>query len=370
MESHLRNAVAKIEALEPAKIEHTRIELERGVLIAKIGVGDDAAKGSAEAAGEALSTQTDARIAGETHKRTEPPGPVDSELVAARAASSAAATEMGASREAAATAEAAIAETGDDLDAAIEAATAATDAEYSALRDAEEHRAAKPEPAIEADVNTLRDVERDALIAESEARAVLDATTEAREKLAAVRADLERITGDLDDWRHLQTAFGRNGIQALEIDAAGPEVSDLCNQLLHSCYNSRFTVALETAALKADGKGTKEVFDLRVIDTERGTDGSADQLSGGEKVLISEALSLAICIYNARRSGVPMEDLFRDECAGALSAINATRYISMLRRALDLGGFARVYFVAHQEHLWALADAQLIVAEGAIKVAA
>ena len=185
-----------------------------------------------------------------------------------------------------------------------------------------------------------------------------------------MRADLERITADLDDWRHLQAAFGRSGIQALEIDAAGPEVSELCNRLLHSCYGPRFTVQFETMAPRADGKGTKEVFDLRAIDTERGTDGSADQLSGGEQVLISEALSLAICIYNARRSGIPMEDLFRDECAGALSAINATRYIAMLRRALDLGGFHRVYFVAHQEYLWDLADAQLVVGDGQIKVAA
>jgi exonuclease SbcC len=128
-------------------------------------------------------------------------------------------------------------------------------------------------------------------------------------------------------------------------------------------------VSLETAALKADGSGTKEIFDLRVLDTERGTDGSASQLSGGEKVLASEALALAIAIYNSRRSSIPMLDLFRDECAGALSSSNAVRYVEMLRRALRLGGFHRCYFVAHQPHLWDLADARILVEDGAARLA-
>lgn len=232
-----------------------------------------------------------------------------------------------------------------------------------------EHASQKPTAPNSAELAQIRGDENRATGALAKARETAAVAKQAADELEALRTELEASTAELDDWRHLQEALGTKGIQALEIDACGPEVSDLCNELLHSCYGSRFSVSLETTQLKADGKGTKEVFDLRVIDTERGTEGSADQLSGGEQVLVSEALSLAICIYNARRSSVPMLDLIRDECSGALSEGNAAKYVEMLRKAIDLGGFHRCYFVAHQQQLWALADAILEVADGAVRIA-
>ena len=192
---------------------------------------------------------------------------------------------------------------------------------------------------------------------------------EAAKALQKIEAEISVKTIDLDDWRHLQKALGRDGIQALEVDAAGPEISDLINDLLHSCFDSRFSGALETTALKADGRGTKEIFDLRVIDSEMGTDGSASELSGGERVIVAEALSLAICIYNTRRSSIPIQDLFRDECAGALDYVRAPLYVTMLRKAIELGNFHRVYFITHQRELWDLADTQIRVEDGACRVA-
>jgi len=196
----------------------------------------------------------------------------------------------------------------------------------------------------------------------------LKSTEHSAGQLDRVREQVSTMVADIDDWKHLRRALGKDGIQALEIDAAGPDVSGLINELLHSCYGSRFTASLETTAMKADGKGTKEVFDVRVIDTERGTELEASHLSGGEQVLVSEALSLALAIYNSQRSEIPLLDLFRDECSGALDADHAVRYVEMLRRAIDLGGFHRCYFVAHQQELWGLADKQIVFADGDVRV--
>jgi exonuclease SbcC len=211
-----------------------------------------------------------------------------------------------------------------------------------------------------------RAAESESLATVAHFKAMVEAAETAQAKITGKEEKLDTATADLDDWKHLQQAFGKNGIQALEIDAAGPEVSAICNELLAACYGSRFVVSLETTALRADNKGSKEVFELRVFDTERGTEGSADLLSGGEKVLVSEALALAIAIQNARKSAIPMQDLFRDECAGALDSDQAVRYVEMLRRAVRLGGFSRCYFVAHQPHLWPLADARITFADGQV----
>jgi exonuclease SbcC len=179
-----------------------------------------------------------------------------------------------------------------------------------------------------------------------------------------IKSEISSLSTELNDWHQLHDVLGPEGAQALLIDAAGPEVSSIANDLLSECYGDRFVLQLVTTAPRADGKGVKEVFDLTVIDTERAREARAESFSGGEKVIINEALSLAIAIYNTRRSGQEIGDLFRDECSGALHETQAPLYVSMLRKAINMGGFSRCYFITHQSELADLADAVITFANG------
>ncbi len=170
------------------------------------------------------------------------------------------------------------------------------------------------------------------------------------------------------DWAFLEKAYGRDGIQALELDAAGPGLSELVNDLLTSCYGNRFEVRFITQVPKKDGKGSKEIFDLEVTDHEEGRVGTLDDLSGGEKVPIGEAVSLALAIYAGRHSGHHFETLFRDETVGACDPQNANQYVAMLRRALLVGGFYQIVFIAQQEQVWRQADVILRFENGTVEV--
>jgi ABC-type lipoprotein export system ATPase subunit len=83
-------------------------------------------------------------------------------------------------------------------------------------------------------------------------------------------------------------------------------------------------------------------------------------------VLLDESLRLALAIFNTQRSGVPLRTLWRDETTGALSPENADRYVAMLRRAMELGGFERCLFIAHAEQVWQQADARIFIENGAV----
>jgi exonuclease SbcC len=90
-----------------------------------------------------------------------------------------------------------------------------------------------------------------------------------------------------------------------------------------------------------------------------------DELSGGQFVLVNEAVNLGIAIYNMRQGeGIRFETLFRDETVGALDATNAKEYVRMLRRAMDLGGFHQIIFICHSPLVWELADDILSVVRG------
>lgn len=235
---------------------------------------------------------------------------------------------------------------------------------FSVSENREAHKSRRPAEVDESEISGIRRRQSEGSAEVGRYEEALARAEAATAQLEQVRKDKKELAVNLDDWLHLQKAFGADGIQALEIANASPEVSELINLLMHAGYGSRFTSRLETTALKVDGKGTKEIFDLFVIDSEQGREGSASDLSGGESVFAGEALSLAIAIFNTRRSSIPILDLFRDECSGALDAEKAPRYLAMLRKALELGGFNRLFFIAHQPDLWALADRVINVVDG------
>lgn len=194
----------------------------------------------------------------------------------------------------------------------------------------------------------------------------LAAMLEVEASLEGLGETLNAAEGEALDWIFLDQAFGRDGIQALEIDAAGPEVAAISNDLLEA-GGSAFRISFETQRAKKSKPGEfAESFDVRVYvgAEERLVEG----LSGGEKVVVGEAIGLALAIYNSRKGGVKWRTLFRDETAGALDPQSAQAYVDMLRRALDLGGFDQAVFIAHQPEVYERADSRFYVSGGRISL--
>lgn len=229
-------------------------------------------------------------------------------------------------------------------------------AAYTSALDAERARRTEDEAAALAE-RTARDE-----------AAGLDGRITALGDIPARRAALaerrERVALRRQGFALLQRGFGRDGVQALRIDAAGPTVSRIVNGLLAKVVEGRFSVELVTTRATARG-GPKEVFDLLVHDGLRGgAPRLPEVLSGGEQVLIDEALKLAIAVFNAGQHGGDFATIWRDECDGALEPALAMAYPSMLRAALDLGGFRNCYFITHRPEVADQADAVLRVDGG------
>jgi exonuclease SbcC len=196
----------------------------------------------------------------------------------------------------------------------------------------------------------------------------LEAAHEAQEKAAQLVAKVAPLERDLAEWRWLARALGKEGIQALEIDSSGPQVSDLANTLLQEAYGGRFVLRLDTQSALANGHGVKEDFRIVVLDMERGREGDGEDLSGGERVVIGEALGLAISLFHGQRAGHAFETCIRDETVGALDPDNAERYFHMLRVFLRLGHVQQLLAVVHNPALLPLADRVVRIEAGRILV--
>jgi exonuclease SbcC len=210
--------------------------------------------------------------------------------------------------------------------------------------------------------------ERDSLIArQAQMKQRQEQLEAARTRLAQVEAQLGTVRTEQEDYNYLARVFGPDEIQLCEIQAAGPQVSILVNSLLEGCFDNKFEIRFRTQRPKADGKGMVDDFDVEVRNKNLDRSCLVDELSGGQFVLVNEAVNLGIAIYNMRQGeGIRYETLFRDETVGALDAVNGKEYARMLRRAMDLGGFHQVIFICHTPLVWELADSILSVGGGRV----
>jgi len=180
-----------------------------------------------------------------------------------------------------------------------------------------------------------------------------------------VETNLRTVEDEALSWKVLARACGRDGLQRLEIDAAGPVVADLANQLLRVGYGARFSVDIVTQVATADAKDVKEKFTVLVLDNDYGGESrDVGDLSGGERVVVEEALRAALSCYVSLKSRQPSRTIWRDETTGALDTENAPRYIEMLRKLKELSGADQILFITHSDACAALADAQVRVGDG------
>jgi exonuclease SbcC len=180
-------------------------------------------------------------------------------------------------------------------------------------------------------------------------------------KAADIEAERVATEARLGNLTRLSLDFGRTGLQSAEVDSAGPELTELVNDLLRTCHGPRFTVSVETQRLTSDGKKTVDECLISVIDTEKGTEKEVREHSGGERVILGEAISLALTMLACRRAGFDRPTLFRDESAAALDPANARAWVAMMRRAVELTGADRLLFVSHSPEVVAMADARIQV---------
>ena len=239
------------------------------------------------------------------------------------------------------------------------AAIGAIEAELAGLPPAFDlKRLAAAEAALQAIRAKLQHLDAALLRATKEEASLQAELASARARRAEAgqsRAAVTRIEGELGWWNLLSKALGNDGVIALCVDDAGPELARLTNELLLACYGPRFTVSIRTQVETAK-KELREGFDVMVFDADTGQAKSVGVMSGGERIFINEALTRAIALYLARGSGRRYETLFCDEADGALDSERKRMFMQMKREVLRLGGYAREYFVSQTPELTQMAD--------------
>lgn len=176
---------------------------------------------------------------------------------------------------------------------------------------------------------------------------------ELKDKIEQVR-EIDRLlkehTASSKDYGIIHKAFSNNGIQALELDSAAPEISIIANQILSSTYGDRFAIKFETQKDAKDGHKIDD-FIINVFDGKTGRVKRLDTLCSGESVWIKQALYYAFSVVRSRHSGFCFKTRFLDEADGALDSESRIKYLKMINSAHRACGANLTILVTHSQEI-------------------
>ena len=148
-------------------------------------------------------------------------------------------------------------------------------------------------------------------------------------------------------YNELAGAFGANGIQAMIIETALPQIQDQANELLFRLTDGSLSVRFDLTEGRLDRRigSPSEQLEIRVSD-EMGTR-SYETFSGGESFRINFAIRIALSKLLASRSGAPLPILFIDEGFGSQDEIGQDRLKEAINFIRD--DFEKILVITHIE---------------------
>ena len=181
----------------------------------------------------------------------------------------------------------------------------------------------------------------------------------ARQKVD-VLADLKARKAELEDrtretrlqigrYQKLEKACGKDGVPALLIEQALPDLENQANDILDrlsaGSMSVRFVTQAEYKSKKREDK--KETLDILINDSA-GTR-SYELFSGGEAFRVNFAIRLALARVLAQRAGARLQTLVIDEGFGSQDSQGKQRLIEAIN--LVRQDFAKILVITHLEEL-------------------
>jgi exonuclease SbcC len=160
------------------------------------------------------------------------------------------------------------------------------------------------------------------------------------------REGLARLVGQ---YKQLERAFGKDGVPALLIEQALPEIESRANDLLDRLSEGNMSVRFATQAQFKDKKreDLKETLDILISDGAGIRD--YELYSGGEAFRVNFAIRLALSELLAKRAGARLQTLVVDEGFGSQDAMGRQHLIEAIN--LVKQDFAKVLVITHIDEL-------------------
>ncbi len=170
-----------------------------------------------------------------------------------------------------------------------------------------------------------------------------------RERKADLLKKREGFQKQIGQYKTLERAFGKDGVPALLIEQALPEIELQANQILDRLSAGTMSVRFETQSEYKDKKrdDKRETLDILISDSAGMREYAL--FSGGEAFRVNFAIRLALSRVLAQRAGARLQTLIIDEGFGSQDTEGRQRLIEAIN--LVRPDFEKILVITHLEEL-------------------
>jgi exonuclease SbcC len=159
----------------------------------------------------------------------------------------------------------------------------------------------------------------------------------------------EELQKQIAHHRTLERAFGKDGVPALLIEQALPQIEDKANELLDRLSDGQMSIRFATQIEYKDKRrdDLRETLDIQISDTAGIR--NYEMYSGGEAFRVNFAIRLALSKILAQRKGARLQTLVIDEGFGSQDTQGRQRLIEAINLVKD--DFAKILVITHLDEL-------------------
>jgi exonuclease SbcC len=182
----------------------------------------------------------------------------------------------------------------------------------------------------------------------------------AAQQLVAVLADLKERKKELEggreqlaqkagQYKSLERAFGKDGVPAMLIEQALPQIEVKANEVLERLSGGDMSIRFITQQEYKDAKrdDLKETLEIQISDSAGVRD--YEMFSGGEAFRINFAIRLALSEVLASRAGARLQTLVIDEGFGSQDEAGRQRLVEAINLVKE--DFAKILVITHIDAL-------------------
>ena len=194
------------------------------------------------------------------------------------------------------------------------------------------------------------------------ARQKVDVLNGLRLRKSDYQVERETHALEVSRYKKLERAFGKDGVPALLIEQALPEIEEKANDLLDRLSNGTMSVRFVTQTAYKDAKrdDMKETLNIQISDNAGIRD--YEMYSGGEAFRVNFAIRLALSKVLSQRKGARLQTLIIDEGFGSQDAQGRQRLIEAINQVKD--DFEKILVITHLESLKDAFPTQILVEKG------
>jgi exonuclease SbcC len=166
---------------------------------------------------------------------------------------------------------------------------------------------------------------------------------------AALETEREDLAHMIERYKKLERAFGKNGIPALLIEQALPQIEVKANDILNALSESSMSVRFRTQKEYKDKNRSdlQETLDIVIRDEAGSRD--YEMYSGGEAFRVNFAIRLALSEVLAQRAGARLQTLVIDEGFGSQDALGRQRLVEAINHVQE--HFSKILVITHIDEI-------------------